>query len=145
MLGMDPVRARDLPYRDEARFFLTPSKRGDISARRYGEEVHRVAAPGATIVADFTPMAVLRYLRDVEGRRPDLVLASSSDLYGTPVAVASLVARQGPRGAVYVAGTGTRYYDLTGIAPSLLEPRGPLFELVEQPKPPAPPEVADGR
>jgi hypothetical protein len=145
MLGMDPVRARDLPYRDEARFFLTPSKRGDVSARRYGEEVDRVARPGATIVADFTPMAVLRYLRDVEGWRPDLALAPSSGVHGASIAVASIVERDRPRGAVYLAGTGSRYYDLTGIAPPLgLEPRGPLFELVEAARP-ATPEVANGR
>ena len=76
-LGIDPVRARDLPYRDEARFFLTPSKRGDDSARRYGEDVHRVTPPGSAIVADSTPMAVLLYLRDVEGRRSDLALLAA--------------------------------------------------------------------
>ena len=94
-LGIDPVRARDLPYRDEARFFLTPSKRGDDSARRYGEEVHRVTPLGSAIVADSTPMAVLLYLRDVEGRRSDLSLLPAIGGHGGPIPVASVLAREG--------------------------------------------------
>ena len=129
-LGLDVVRARDLPYRDEARFFLTPSKRGDDSARRFGEEVFRVARPGSIVVADFTPMAVLRYMRIVEGRRPDLLLVHSAR-WRRRIPVADLVASQLPARPVYLAGVGAFYYDMTGVEPAYrLERRGPLLEVV---------------
>jgi hypothetical protein len=134
-LGLDVIRARDLPYRDEARFFLTPSKRGDDSAQRYGEEVFRVARPGSTIVADFTPLVVLRYLRVVQGRRPDVTLATGRR-HGWPIDVAALVAPELGVRPVYLAGSGRRYYDLTGIVPpNHLEPRGPLLEVVPPARP----------
>ena len=129
-LGLDVVRARDLPYRDEVRFFLIPSKRGDDSARRYGEEVFRVARPDAVVVADFTPLSVLRYLQVVEGRRPDLSVVPSHR-HHRRIDVAALVEREIAARPVYVAGRGRRYYDLTGVAPpNRLELRGPLLEVV---------------
>jgi hypothetical protein len=137
-LGLDPVQARDLPFRDEARFFLTPSKRGDFGPRRYGEAVLAAAAPGSVIVADFTPREVLRYLRVVEGRRRDLVLAADGR-HGAPIPVAAIVARERSDDAsrpIYLADSGSRYYDLTGVVPPhRLERRGPLLELVEPPRP----------
>ena len=132
---LDLVRARHLPYRHEARFFLTPSKRGDDSARRYGEDVFRVARPGSAIVADFTPMAVLWYLRVVEGRRPDLGLVMS-DPYNRPIDLAALVAHEVALRPVYLAGSGRGYYNLVGVTPPCrLEPRGPLFEVVPPARP----------
>jgi len=134
-LGLDLVRARDLPYRDEARFFLTPSKRDDSSARRYGEEVFRIARPGSMIIADFTPEAVLRYLQVVEGRRPDLTVVMGQR-HNRPNDVAALVARELEVRAVYLGGSDGRYYDLAGVVPpNRLEPRGPLLEVVPEPRP----------
>ena len=54
-LRIDLVRARTLPYRDNARYFLNPSRRGDDGARRYGTEALRAVAPNALIVGDYTP------------------------------------------------------------------------------------------
>jgi hypothetical protein len=140
-LGLDVVRARDLPFRDEARFFLTPGKRGDDSARRYGEAVLRVARPGAAIVADFTPLAVLRYLQVVEGRRPDIVLLTGS-LPSRPIDVAGLAARRLGEQPLYLAGAEERYYDLAGVVPpARLVPRGPILEIV--PPDPARPSGGD--
>jgi hypothetical protein len=134
-LGLDLVRARDLPYRDEARFFLSPSKRDDFSARRYGEEVFRVARPGSLIVADFTPEAVLRYLQVAEGRRPDLTVVTSQR-HNQPIDVAALVARELEVRRVYLGGSESRYYDLAGVVPpNRLEPRGPLLEVVPKARP----------
>jgi hypothetical protein len=53
-LGLDLVGARNLPYRDNARFFLEPSKRGERSAETYAREAFRVAGENATVIADYT-------------------------------------------------------------------------------------------
>jgi hypothetical protein len=84
-------------------------------------------------------MAVLRYLRVVEGRRPDLALLTGHR-YNRPIEVAPLVAHELTERTVYLAAYGNRYYDLAGVVPpGRLEPRGPLLEIV----PPAPPTEAE--
>ena len=70
--GIDLVKARTLPYRDNASYFLNPSKRGDDGARRYASETLKILAPNAVIVGDYTPALVMTYLQDVEGLRPDI-------------------------------------------------------------------------
>jgi len=54
---------RALPYRDEARYWITPCKQNEDSAQRFATEVLRQAPPDAVIVADPTayyPLAVLQ-------------------------------------------------------------------------------------
>lgn len=85
-LGVELLSPRTIPYRDNARYFYLPDKSGYDGARRYGEEVFRLAEPGSLIIGDFTPLTVLLYLQDVEGMRPDVELLgadllSSSHLY----------------------------------------------------------------
>jgi hypothetical protein len=46
-IGVDLVRARRLPYRDNNRFFLNPNKRGEYGgARQFGEHAFQVVPPG---------------------------------------------------------------------------------------------------
>ena len=74
MIGGNILRIRTLPYRDNDRYFLLPDKRNETGARRFGEEVFARALPNSIIVADFTPITVLKYLQTVENKRKDIKL-----------------------------------------------------------------------
>jgi hypothetical protein len=71
---LDPVGARHLPHRDAIRFFLVPDKRHEYGAERFGRDVFKLVESGSIVVADFTPIAVLRYFQRVRGVRPDVRL-----------------------------------------------------------------------
>ncbi len=70
----DFVGARTLPYRDNSRFFLLPDKHNEYGAKRYAEEAFAIVEPDSIIIADFTPIAVLRYFQNVLGVRKDVWL-----------------------------------------------------------------------
>lgn len=72
--GLDPLGARYIPYRDNARYFFLPDKSGYDGAARYGREVLEMLPPDAVILADFTPGAVLKHMQTVERLRPDVLI-----------------------------------------------------------------------
>jgi hypothetical protein len=72
--NLDLVKARSLSYRDNTRFFLVPAKHNEYGAERFGKEVFLIAAPKSIIIADFTPIAVLRYYQKVHKMRKDVWL-----------------------------------------------------------------------
>jgi hypothetical protein len=126
-LGLDLVRASELPYRDSNRFFLNPSKRGDDGARRFGREALDTVKPRAVIFADYTPYTVLSYLQIVEGRRPDVLLQSAPS-FGQAVPVRWVI-DDGHRRPTYVATLTPGYYDLHGLGDHEFVPAGPIFEV----------------
>lgn len=67
-------RARELTYRDNNRFFLTPDKSREWGAYRYGTEVLAGLPEESAILADFAPYEVLDYFQTVEKKRPDVIL-----------------------------------------------------------------------
>jgi len=122
------VRARTLPYRDNARYFLNPSKRSEDSARRFGIEALNAAAPGGVIFADFTPCAVLKYLQVVERRRPDLLLCGED--WGGSRVTPRWISEGGRSRPIYVASDDAGYYDFSRLErPFDLVPAGPIFEV----------------
>ena len=74
VLNFDLVRARSLPYRNNAQFFLVPDKHDEYGAERFGEEVFQILEPKSIIISDFTPIAVLRYFQNVAEVRKDVWL-----------------------------------------------------------------------
>ena len=128
--GLDLTRARTLPYRDNDAFFLQPSKRGEDGARRFADEAAHVIAPGGVVVADYTPMSVLRYVQRVEGRLPDSILVAST-VAGRPRDLGALAHTYLPNRRVYLAALDTRYYNRASLEKEFeLVPAGPLFEVV---------------
>jgi len=126
--GVDLLHARSLPYRDNDRYFLNPNKRGEYSARRFGEEALRVAKPGAVIFADYTPYTVLQYLMLTEGRRSDVKLVSPTTVGGN--VTVSWTFDAGRRRPVYLAALTPGYYDLSHLAGRYdLVPAGPMLEV----------------
>lgn len=72
--GLGDLSLRPLPYRNNAAYFLTPTKRGELGAWRYALEMYSMAPPNAMIVADFNPGAVLKLVQETRGLRPDVTV-----------------------------------------------------------------------
>jgi hypothetical protein len=62
-----PGVVRQVPFRDEIRFYLRPWKNDERSARRYIEALDRVIPNSAAVVGDFTIVMPLLYANRVEG------------------------------------------------------------------------------
>lgn len=73
-LGLRLAPARPLPYRNNEKFFLNPSKAGYYGPRQYALRVFGLVKPEAIIIGDFTPAVVLEYYQRVMGMRPDVKL-----------------------------------------------------------------------
>jgi Protein of unknown function (DUF2723) len=122
--GVDLVRARQLPYRNNNAFFLNPNKRGEHGAQRFGLDALHAARPGAVIFADPTPYTVLRYFQVVENLRPDVLVLTTRQ----PVQVRWLHGdRERP---TYVAAMTPGYYDLSNLTGEYdLVPVGSIIEV----------------
>lgn len=72
--GIDPLKIRTVPYRDNVRFYLFPPKNGEYGARRYALEALNSCKPDAVILADFTCAKPLEYMQEVEGIRKDVIV-----------------------------------------------------------------------
>lgn len=79
MLKIDLVKTRTIPYRDNTEFFLNPSKRNERGAKKFAEEVFKIASPNSIIIADYTPGIVLEYYQIVENKRRDLIISKQAD------------------------------------------------------------------
>jgi Protein O-mannosyl-transferase TMEM260-like len=124
--GVDLVRARSLPYRDNDRFFLNPNKRGEYGPRQFAEHALQVVPPRAVIFADSTPYAVLNYVQKIDGLRPDVLLLSAS--VGQTVAVRWVLEGGRPR-PTYLATLTPGYYDLSSLTGEYdLVPVGSIIE-----------------
>jgi len=62
----------DVPYRDDATFFLRPWKTGYRGAERFAQEALAAAPAHAVIYADTTTVAPLLYAQEVQRQRPDV-------------------------------------------------------------------------
>jgi hypothetical protein len=126
--GLDLVHSNPLPYRDNQRYFLNPNKHGEDGASRYATEALETVKPAAVIFADYTPGAVLRYLKVVKGVRPDVVLRFAPSV-GEPVPVQWVLDGQHRR-PLYLASLRPDYYDLRGLTGEYdLIPAGSVVEV----------------
>jgi len=133
--GLDPLGARYIPYRDNTRYFFLPDKRGYDGAARYGREVLGMLPPGAVILADFTPGAVLQYVQKVEGVRQDVLIVGveSPSSYGQ--AARKAIRHHSGRRPIYLTDYRT-YAQLFAISELSKEynliPQGHVFHLVRK-------------
>jgi hypothetical protein len=70
---------RELPYRNEYRYFLCPWKTGYRGADRFANEALAMAENNAIIYADSTVAYALLYVQEVKGKRPDVKIVSGYD------------------------------------------------------------------
>lgn len=126
-LRVDLVGARSLPYRDNVRFFLVPFSDEKKGAERYGREVFNIVEPNSIIIADFTPIAVLRYYQDVLGMRKDVRLKL---IDFDPLDV-GFVDRYIHKRPIYLANNLEPDYNITGLKLKYdVVPVGPIFKIV---------------
>jgi hypothetical protein len=79
-----PLRAgrpmHEVPYRDAYRYYLLPWQHTQTGPRRFVDEVFAQLPERAALFADSTTAPPLVYVQEVEGRRPDLLLATVGTL-----------------------------------------------------------------
>ena len=112
--GVDLVGARQAPYRDNAAYFMWPSKRGDTGPRRYAEEALAAMPQGAVLIVDYTLWRPILLLQRVEGVRTDVEVRFVEKLFKP--GVAEFISGVPPERAVFL-GTDTpaAYYQLDRV------------------------------
>jgi hypothetical protein len=130
--GHAGIGVRELPHRDNARYFLDPVRRGDRGAEAYVAEAGACLPAGAVVIADFNVGAVLRLAQVARGWRGDVtvepVAVDVALASPEPAAALSAVARAAltTRPAAF-ADTWEPYYRLHGLAVDLCVDRcGPI-------------------
>jgi hypothetical protein len=68
----------DIPYRNDAEYFLKPWKTGYTGADRFADEALSLAENNAVIYADITSVGPLLLAQQVKGRRPDVKIVSGT-------------------------------------------------------------------
>ena len=67
---------REIPYRDEYKWFLQPWLTGYHGAEQFADAVFETVEPNAIVYADNTTVYPLLYEQEVKGRRPDVKIVS---------------------------------------------------------------------
>ena len=130
-LDLDLLHARSLPYRNNARFFLNPNKRGYYGDRKFGEELFALAAKDSIVFADFTPYTILRYLAVIEGKRPDIKLVVCDERMKLHKRIDGIKSIR-PDAKIYLADKNS-YYNLDGLEEKYqIQAYGPFFGVVEK-------------
>jgi hypothetical protein len=70
---------RQIPYRDDYKYFLQPWKNGYNGAERFARETLEGVEKNAVIYADSTTVQTLLYQQEVKGVRNDVTIVSESD------------------------------------------------------------------
>jgi len=133
-------RMHEVPYRDAYRYYLLPWQQAQTGPRRFVEEAFGRLPERAVLLADSTTAPPLVYAQEVEGRRPDVLLATM----GTRPAYLSAEAsaqywRSGRSLLDEFADDGRRVFvvsDQPGYMPKWMaehtrrEPFGPVYEVL---------------
>ena len=128
-LRIDLLHARTIPYRDNNTYFLNPSKRGYTGAARYAEEALHTASPNSIVIADFTPLSVLRYYQVVKGVRNDVSIILSGQ-FEQNIPYKTVVANYGKRD-IYLADMENGYYRIYELRDKYdFVPAGILYKII---------------
>ncbi len=74
--GVISGRNREIPYRDDLKYFLQPWKTGYRGTNRFADEALNLAEENAIIYADGTTVYSLLYAQEVEDKRRDVLVVS---------------------------------------------------------------------
>ncbi|MCJ7543295.1 MAG: DUF2723 domain-containing protein [Phycisphaerae bacterium] len=141
--GVQVRRARELPFRDEARYWLVPWKHTEQSADRFARAALAEAGPDGVILADMTARDTLRVVQKADRLGPTVVVADGKAPLGDY--------DSDPAGFRRALG-GRRMYVLSPIrgyvSPGILadaefhkRPRGVLYEVIWKDAAPSLPTV----
>lgn len=75
-LGISIGKSREIPYRDDYRYFLQPWRTGYRGAERFANEVFESLELAGIIFADATTAPPLLYAQQIKTRRPDVKIIS---------------------------------------------------------------------
>jgi hypothetical protein len=120
--------ARQLPGRDPVTFYLWPAKAGYTGARVFAEDAFRVLEPEALVVADWLPYQTLRYVQQVEGKGPEVLLAQINA--GSQAQTRFLLQHAGSRPLYIADNSPPPYYEIAELERCFtVARRGVLFRL----------------
>jgi len=139
-------RMHEIPYRDAYRYYLLPWQHTQTGPRRFVEEVFARLPARAVLLADSTTAPPLVYVQEVEGRRPDVLLATVGTRPAYLSAEASARYWRCDRSLLdEFADAGRRVFvvsDQPGYMPRWMadhtrrEPFGPIYEVLPKAAPP---------
>jgi hypothetical protein len=118
-----PLAGEALAGRKACRFFLSPWKHGEDSARRFIQEVARTLSPGDLLLLDFTPAESVCYVQKSEGVLRDIEVVSISNFENFP---------RPPGRRVYLGRYNATFRKHIDAEKWRLIPRGWLFEIVKK-------------
>ena len=75
-LGVASGRRREIPYRDDYKYFLQPWRTGYRGAEKFADEVFAAADIDAIVYADTTTAPPLLYAQQVKSKRGDIKIIS---------------------------------------------------------------------
>jgi hypothetical protein len=114
-LGGSGLEKRELPFRDELRYWLAPWKQDETSAQQFALAALSDVAPRAVVYADPTSFYPLAVARETLRLRPDVLLAGEDGESALP--------RPEPNVQAFLAALGDRpLYVVTPTAPYLPQP-----------------------
>jgi len=134
LVGHPDLGIRQLPYRDNATYFLCPVKSFERGAESYAHELLTAVPERSVIIADFNPGAVLRLVQECRGVRPDVDILPTvvDDVLGMDDPTAHLAARiraEQMRGrTVVLADAWNPYYGIDALElryGAVITPLGP--------------------
>jgi hypothetical protein len=121
--GYHLVPARAIPYRDNVQYYMAPWKHNDDGPRRFAEASLATAEDG-TILADFTPFAVLEYYRRYEASAPNVKL-----VFTESVSLRDFVRENADTDTLYIVmREQAEQLKATGL-PIAIEACGPLYRI----------------
>lgn len=69
---------RQIPYRDNYKYFLRPWKTGYRGAEKFAQQALEIVEENAVIFADGTTICPLKYMQEVKGKRLDVKIVSGA-------------------------------------------------------------------
>ena len=129
---VDPVPGRDVPYRENARYFLLPAKHHDHGPERLTDEILARVGAGC-VIADFTPFTAISYQLS---RRDHAVTLRSSEGVDAP-GLKQLIESYVDTGlGLYFVDNEAGAYPIEELAPHYeLEPAGKIWRVIAKPSP----------
>lgn len=126
-LHIDLVKARSLPYRDNNRYFLLPDKSNYFGAYMYGKETLEIVEPNSILIADFTPLAVIKYLRIVENKS-----CNAKIIFSESIDIQKFIAKNIDHYIIYLADLEP-YYDINNLRQKYsIVPKGLIFQVIRK-------------
>jgi len=84
-LSSAPAMKRQIPFRNDYKWFLQPWKNSDHSPQKFADAAFETAEKNAVIYADGTTVYPLLYAQEVQKKRPDVRIVSSHPNRSNPV------------------------------------------------------------